>query len=40
MYSAQQSLILTRQADLDNRITLYRVLGGGLAAHNSEQGEG
>jgi len=31
LYSAQQSLITTRQADLDNRITLYRVLGGGLA---------
>ncbi|WP_339673661.1 efflux transporter outer membrane subunit [Dasania marina] len=40
MYSAQQSLILTRQADLDNRITLYRVLGGGLAESNIEQAEG
>lgn len=32
MYSASQSLIATRQADLVNRITLYKVLGGGLAA--------
>ncbi|MDU0353812.1 efflux transporter outer membrane subunit [Paraglaciecola aquimarina] len=31
MYQAKQSLILTKQADLNNRITLYRVLGGGLA---------
>lgn len=31
MYSASQSLITTRQADLANRITLYKVLGGGLA---------
>ncbi|GAA6184027.1 efflux transporter outer membrane subunit [Aliiglaciecola sp. NS0011-25] len=31
MYQANQSLILTKQADLENRITLYRVLGGGLA---------
>jgi multidrug efflux system outer membrane protein len=30
MYSAMQSLIITRQADLNNRIALYRVLGGGL----------
>ena len=40
LYSAQQSLITTRQADLDNRITLYRVLGGGLAEPESEQNEG
>ncbi len=31
MYSARQSLITTRLTDLDNRITLYRVLGGGVA---------
>jgi outer membrane protein, multidrug efflux system len=31
-YSAEQSLISTRLTELDNRITLYRVLGGGLAA--------
>jgi len=37
MYSAKQSLILTQQTDLDNRITLYRVLGGGLAS-DPEQG--
>jgi multidrug efflux system outer membrane protein len=35
MYSAKQSLIITRQADLDNRITLYRVLGGGLAKNEA-----
>ncbi|MDO6561793.1 efflux transporter outer membrane subunit [Amphritea sp. 1_MG-2023] len=31
LYSAQQALITTRQADLNNRIVLYRVLGGGLS---------
>jgi multidrug efflux system outer membrane protein len=31
MYQAKQSLIFTRLLDLNNRITLYRVLGGGLA---------
>jgi multidrug efflux system outer membrane protein len=31
MYSAKQSLISMRYTDLANRITLYRVLGGGLA---------
>ncbi|MEP2603517.1 MAG: efflux transporter outer membrane subunit, partial [Paraglaciecola sp.] len=31
MYQAKQSLIISKQADLNNRITLYRVLGGGLA---------
>ncbi|PCM46137.1 efflux transporter outer membrane subunit [Marinobacter sp. ANT_B65] len=40
LYSAQQSLITTRQADLDNRITLYRVLGGGIADPESEQDAG
>lgn len=35
MYQAKQSLILTKQADLNNRITLYRVLGGGLAQQDS-----
>ncbi|MDO6695216.1 efflux transporter outer membrane subunit [Aliiglaciecola sp. 3_MG-2023] len=35
MYQANQSLILTKQADLENRITLYRVLGGGLADDNA-----
>jgi multidrug efflux system outer membrane protein len=40
MYSAKQSLIVTRQADLNNRITLYRVLGGGLVDSNSVQGKG
>ncbi len=34
MYQAKQSLIVSKQADLDNRITLYRVLGGGLAQSN------
>ena len=40
MYSAKQSLILTQQADLGNRITLYRVLGGGLAERDTVQDEG
>jgi multidrug efflux system outer membrane protein len=31
LYSAEQSLITTRLAEASNRITLYRVLGGGLA---------
>lgn len=35
LYQAKQSLILTKQADLTNRIALYRVLGGGLAEHES-----
>lgn len=30
-YSSQQSLILVRLEELSNRVTLYRVLGGGLA---------
>jgi multidrug efflux system outer membrane protein len=40
MYSARQSLITTRLTDLDNRITLYRVLGGGLAKGELLQSEG
>ncbi len=40
MYSAKQSLISTRQTDLTNRITLYRVLGGGLAPSDSENDQG
>lgn len=40
MYSASQSLIITRQADLNNRITLYRVLGGGLAGSEVVKREG
>ncbi|WP_339769770.1 efflux transporter outer membrane subunit [uncultured Paraglaciecola sp.] len=36
MYSAKQSFITTRRIDLDNRITLYRVLGGGLADLSSD----
>ncbi len=36
MYSASQSLITTRQEDLSNRITLYKVLGGGLAPIEGE----
>jgi multidrug efflux system outer membrane protein len=39
MYSAKQSLISTRLTDLDNRITLYRVLGGGLAESELQQSE-
>jgi multidrug efflux system outer membrane protein len=43
MYSAKQTLISTRQIDLANRITLYRVLGGGLSGlpddNESEQEE-
>lgn len=30
-YSSQQSLISVRLEELSNRVTLYRVLGGGLA---------
>lgn len=37
MYSAKQSFITTRRIDLDNRITLYRVLGGGLASTENDQ---
>tara|TARA_R110002153_G_scaffold171435_1_gene324236 strand:- start:15019 stop:16458 length:1440 start_codon:yes stop_codon:yes gene_type:complete len=40
IYSARQSLITTRLTDLDNRITLYRVLGGGLAESKLLQSEG
>ncbi|MEP1448223.1 MAG: efflux transporter outer membrane subunit [Paraglaciecola sp.] len=40
MYQAKQSLILTKQADLNNRVTLYRVLGGGLAQQNSNEVSG
>ncbi|MEW6489801.1 MAG: TolC family protein, partial [Thermodesulfobacteriota bacterium] len=29
LYAAQQALITVRQARLANRVTLYRVLGGG-----------
>jgi multidrug efflux system outer membrane protein len=36
MYSAKQSLIITRQAELSNRLTLYKVLGGGLAHTEGE----
>ncbi|MBQ4833512.1 efflux transporter outer membrane subunit [Pseudoalteromonas sp. MMG010] len=39
MYSAQQSLITSRQSDLENRITLYKVLGGGLAPYEALNGE-
>ena len=35
LYSSQQGLINTRLEDLDNRVTLYRVLGGGLAEPNT-----
>lgn len=31
LYSAEQTLINVRLEELDNRVTLYRVLGGGLA---------
>ena len=31
LYSAEQNLVSTRQTALDNQVTLYRVLGGGLA---------
>jgi multidrug efflux system outer membrane protein len=37
LYGAKQSLISTRQTDLNNRITLYRVLGGGLVEKESGQ---
>ena len=29
-YALEQSLLLTRQAAMNNRIDLYKVLGGGL----------
>lgn len=38
-YSAAQSLITTRQSDLENRITLYRVMGGGLATANEDDSD-
>ena len=31
LYSAQQTLVATRLSELQSRVTLYRVLGGGLA---------
>jgi multidrug efflux system outer membrane protein len=31
LYSAQQTLVSTRLSELQSRVTLYRVLGGGLA---------
>lgn len=37
MYSASQSLITTRQTDLENRISLYKVLGGGLAVNEQDR---
>ncbi|MGB1091066.1 MAG: efflux transporter outer membrane subunit [Oceanobacter sp.] len=47
LYSAQQSLISVQLEELNNRITLYRVLGGGLAEQEgndtvavSEEGTG
>lgn len=36
LYSAQQGLISTRLTELSNRVTLYRVLGGGLAGTPAE----
>ncbi|MEG3767678.1 efflux transporter outer membrane subunit [Alteromonas sp. 14N.309.X.WAT.G.H12] len=38
-YSAAQSLITTRQSDLENRITLYRVMGGGLAQEDGAKAD-
>ncbi|WP_158972011.1 efflux transporter outer membrane subunit [Paraglaciecola sp. L3A3] len=35
LYQAQQSLILTKQVDLANRISLYRVLGGGITENGA-----
>ncbi|WP_115720410.1 efflux transporter outer membrane subunit [Gallaecimonas mangrovi] len=37
LYSAQQTLISTRLTELSNRVTLYRVLGGGLAGTKDEK---
>jgi len=36
LYSAQQSLIVTRLAQMSNRVTLYKVLGGGWVERNGE----
>ena len=38
LYTAQQSLIAARQTEYQNLITLYKVLGGGIAAE--KQGDG
>ncbi|CAI0806303.1 efflux transporter outer membrane subunit [Serratia ficaria] len=38
LYTAQQSLIAAQQTAYDNQITLYKVLGGGIAAER--QGDG
>jgi multidrug efflux system outer membrane protein len=38
LYSAQQSLVAAQQTAYDNQITLYKVLGGGIAAER--QGDG
>ena len=37
-YGAQQSLIQTRLAEQDNRVTLYQVLGGGWREHSGGSG--
>ena len=33
LYAAQQQLVATRQAELANQVTLYKVLGGGWEQH-------
>jgi multidrug efflux system outer membrane protein len=33
LYAAQQELVVVRQAELTNRVTLYKALGGGRQPH-------
>jgi len=37
LYSAQQTLVVTRLAQMSNRVTLYKVLGGGWLEHSGEK---
>jgi outer membrane protein, multidrug efflux system len=38
LYSAQQGLVSVRQAELANRVTLYKALGGGWQQHTASGG--
>ncbi len=35
LYAAQQELVTLRQAELANRVTLYKALGGGWQPHTA-----
>ena len=35
-YAAEQSLLLLKQADLNNQVELYKTLGGGVKANTSD----